>query len=105
MFRIFKNLFAGTHNGSLKEALSNGAYLVDVRTAAEFADGSIQNAVNIPLDKLVSQLSKFKGKKNIVIFCRSGVRSSQAKRILESNGIQNVINAGSLNNVLKAINQ
>ena len=46
MFRIFKNLFAGTHNGSLKEALSNGAYLVDVRTAAEFADGSIQNVTH-----------------------------------------------------------
>lgn len=76
-----------------------------MRTAAEFADGSIQNAVNIPLDKLVSQLSKFKGKKKHCNFLPQWIRSSQAKRILESNGIQNVINAGSLNNVLKAINQ
>jgi phage shock protein E len=99
MFGIFKNLFAPTDNSNLKEAVKNGAFLVDVRTPAEFSGGSVKGAVNIPLDKVQSQLSKFKNKKSVVVFCRSGNRSSQAKRILESNGFQNVINGGTWQNV------
>lgn len=99
MFGIFKNMFAPTDNSGLKEAVKNGAFLVDVRTPAEFSGGSVKGAVNIPLDKVQSQLSKFKNKKNIVVFCRSGNRSSQAKSILEQNGFQNVINGGTWQNV------
>ncbi|WP_254080748.1 rhodanese-like domain-containing protein [Elizabethkingia anophelis] len=92
-------MFAPTDNNNLKEAIKNGAFLVDVRTPAEFSAGSVKEAVNIPLDKVPSQLSKFKNKKTIVVFCRSGNRSSQAKSILESNGYQNVINGGTWQNV------
>ncbi len=99
MFGIFKNMFAPTDNNELKEAVKNGAFLVDVRSAGEFSGGSAKGAVNIPLDKVQSQLAKFKNKKSIVVFCRSGNRSSQAKSILESNGFQNVINGGTWQNV------
>lgn len=99
MFGIFKNLFVQTDNNQLTEAIKDGAFLVDVRTPAEFSGGSVKGAVNIPLDKVPSQLSKFKNKKSIVVFCRSGNRSSQAKRILEQNGFQNVINGGAWENV------
>ena len=105
MFGIFKNMFAPTDNSGLEEAVKNGALLVDVRTPAEFSAGSVKGAVNIPLDKVQSQLSKFKNKKNIVVFCRSGSRSSQAKRILEQNGFQNVINGGTWENVNELIKQ
>jgi rhodanese-related sulfurtransferase len=73
---------------------------VDVRTPAEFAQGSVKGAVNIPLDQIEKQLAKFKGKKNIVVFCRSGSRSSKAKAILEQNGIINVTNGGSWEDVI-----
>lgn len=100
MLSIFKKLFgAATDNAPLKEVISNGAFLVDVRTPGEFAGGSVKGAVNIPLDKIQGQLAKFKGKKHIVVFCRSGNRSSQAKRILEQNGFQNVIDGGTWQNV------
>ena len=105
MFGIFKNMFASTDNSELKEVVINGAFLVDVRTPAEFSAGSVKGAVNIPLDKVSSQLSKFKGKKNIVVFCRSGNRSEQAKGILEQNGFQNVINGGTWQNVNQIVNQ
>lgn len=105
MFGIFKNMFAPTDNSGLKEAVSNGAFLVDVRTPAEFSAGSVKGAVNIPLDKVSSQLSKFKDKKNIVLFCRSGNRSGQAKRILEQNGFQHVINGGTWQNVSQEVNK
>ncbi|EKF54121.1 MAG: rhodanese-like domain-containing protein [Flavobacteriaceae bacterium] len=99
MLGIFKNLFGQKDNTELKEVLADNAYLVDVRTPSEFASGSVKGAVNIPLDKISGQLSKFKGKKNIVVFCRSGNRSSQAKSILEKNGFKNVVNGGTWQNV------
>lgn len=105
MFGIFKNMFAQTDNSHLKEAVKNGAFLVDVRTPGEFSSGSVKGAVNIPLDKVHSQLSKFNNKKTIVVFCRSGNRSSQAKSILESNGFQNVINGGTWENVNNLANE
>ncbi|MBS1573036.1 MAG: rhodanese-like domain-containing protein [Bacteroidetes bacterium] len=105
MFGIIKNMFAPTDNSNLKEVVKNGAFLVDVRTPAEFSGGSVKGAVNIPLDKVPSQLSKFKNKKSIVVFCRSGSRSGQAKSILESNGFQNVINGGTWQNVKQIVNQ
>lgn len=100
MFGIIKNLFSSADNTQLKQAINdNGTFLVDVRTPSEFAGGGVRGAVNIPLDKLPSQLDKFKGKNTIVVFCRSGNRSGQAKAILERKGFQNVINGGTWKNV------
>lgn len=100
---FFSAIFGGTDNSMLTEAIKEGAFLVDVRSAGEFASGSVKGAVNIPLDKIGSQLPKFKGKKNIVVFCRSGNRSGQAKSILEQQGFQNVINGGTWSNVNQCI--
>jgi rhodanese-related sulfurtransferase len=99
MFNLFKNLFAQTDDGELAAAIKEGAFLVDVRTPAEFAQGTAKGAVNIPLDQVQKKLASFKGKKHIVVFCRSGNRSSQAKAILEQNGFTNVINGGTWQNV------
>ncbi len=100
---FFSAIFGTINNSKSSEAIQEGALLVDVRSAGEFASGSVKGAVNIPLDRIGSQLSKFKGKKNIVVFCRSGNRSSQAKSILEQNGFQNVINGGTYQNVSQCI--
>ncbi len=83
----------------VKASKKNETFYVDVRTPAEFAQGSVKEAVNIPLDQVESQLAKFKGKKKIVVFCKSGNRSSQAITILEKNGIKNVTNGGSWQDV------
>jgi len=92
MFGLLKNIFG---NNEPTEILPN-AFIVDVRSPGEFASGSVKGAINIPLDSVRSQVAKFKGKEQVVVFCRSGMRSSQAKSILESNGIENVVNAGGL---------
>ncbi|MEQ7801924.1 rhodanese-like domain-containing protein [Pedobacter sp. ASV1-7] len=94
-------------NNLSKDKFSDKKYLflVDVRTEEEFAQGSVEGAVNIPLDKISGQLAKFKGKKNIVVFCRSGNRSSQAKTILQKNGLNNVTNGGTWQNVNSAISK
>jgi phage shock protein E len=105
MLGLFKSLFGQSDTPQLTEAIKNGAFLVDVRTPAEFAEGSVKGAVNIPLDKLPGQLARFKGKDTIVVFCRSGSRSSQAKSILEKNGFPNVINGGTWQQVQNIVTQ
>jgi rhodanese-related sulfurtransferase len=96
---LFQKLFGGTTAPNLKEIIHAGAFLVDVRTPGEFAEGHVKGSVNIPLDKLPAQLQKFTGKKNIIVFCRSGNRSAQARSILLQNGFSNVINGGAWSNV------
>lgn len=99
MFEFLKSLFGGAPAVDLAEIIARKPYLVDVRTPGEFAQGHPKGAVNIPLDRINASLDKFKGKKDIVVFCRSGNRSGQAKMILESKGFTNVVNGGTWNNV------
>lgn len=95
-------LFGKSNNVNLAEILNQRPFLVDVRTPAEFSSGSAKGAVNIPLDQVASKIAQFKGKSHIVVFCRSGNRSGQAKSILERSGINNVTNGGSVNAVISA---
>jgi phage shock protein E len=91
---LFQNLFGGGQTVDLQNLIEKGAFLVDVREPGEFAGGTAKGAINIPLGSVASQLEKFKGKEHIVVFCRSGNRSGQAKNILEQNGFKNVVNGG-----------
>jgi phage shock protein E len=91
---MFNQLFGGTPTADLQSIIKEGAFLVDVRTPGEFAAGNVKGSVNIPLDTIPAQLAQFKNKTNIVVFCRSGSRSSQAKAFLDQNGFTNVINGG-----------
>ena len=90
-------------NEALAKVINEGAFLVDVRSSGEFAGGSVKGAVNIPLDSIKQHLNKFNGKNHIVVFCRSGNRSSSAKSILEQNGFKNVTNGASWQNVASVL--
>ncbi len=105
MLNLLKNLLGHGDSAELSQAIKDGAYLVDVRTPGEYASGSVKGAVNIPLDKLQAELPKLKSKKNIVVFCRSGGRSGQAKAILNNSGFTNVMNGGTWENVKRAKGQ
>ena len=101
---IFNTIFGGNNNEKLVTLVKEGAFLVDVRYPDEFAEGNVKGSTNIPLDQIAVNLDKFKGKGNIVVFCRSGNRSGQAKSILEQNGFVNVTNGGTwqdVNTILK----
>ena len=69
-----------------------GAFLLDVRTPAEFALGTIPGAVNLPLEELRGRLSKLPRVGRIVIFCAAGLRGYLAERILRQNGWEDVAN-------------
>jgi rhodanese-related sulfurtransferase len=96
---LFQKLFGSGPAVDLKAVIAEGAFLVDVRTPGEFSSGHVKGSVNIPLASIPNQLNKFKNKKNIIVFCRSGMRSSQAKNILQQNGFTNVINGGTWDKV------
>ncbi|MBK7689927.1 MAG: rhodanese-like domain-containing protein [Bacteroidetes bacterium] len=99
---FFSNLFgSNVSNEELANHVKGGAMLVDVRSQGEFASGSAKGAINIPLDVIQGQIATFKNKKHIVVFCRSGNRSGQAKAILNQNGITNVSNGGTWQDVLR----
>jgi rhodanese-related sulfurtransferase len=78
----------------MKDLIEKGAFLVDVRTPEEFAEGHVNASMNIPLDELSNRMEEFKGKENIIVFCRSGARSGMAKSILNQAGFENVVNGG-----------
>ncbi|CAM4197880.1 rhodanese-like domain-containing protein [Flavobacterium weaverense] len=89
----------------MEEKIMKHAFLVDVRTVEEFSEGHVASSINIPLDQLLDHIDEFKGKEQIVVFCRSGNRSGHAKMILEQNGFKNVINGGTWQEVDDAINK
>jgi rhodanese-related sulfurtransferase len=67
----------------------NDAIVLDVRTEDEFKnDGHIDGAILIPIGSLASQLSKLQTYKDktILVYCRSGMRSVSASRILVNAG-------------------
>jgi phage shock protein E len=87
----------GADAAVVREKIKAGALVVDVRTPAEFASGAYQGAINIPLDQVEKRLADFGARKHaIVVYCRTGNRSGQAKVILEKNGFSDVTNGGGL---------
>lgn len=98
MFGLFKN--------KVKEALQKGAVIIDVRTPHEFDNGKVPGSINIPVDRISTSIERIRSmKKPVVVCCESGARSSQAKNILKSAGIDEVYNGGSWESVLKIINK
>ena len=80
---------------NLQEVISGGAVILDVRTKGEYQSGHLKNSINIPIDKLEQNIKKLNKNKSIITCCASGSRSASARRILKSNGFEQVYNGGS----------
>lgn len=82
--------------------VESGAVLLDVRTPAEYAEGHIDGANNIPVDEIAarsSDLDKLTGgdrDKPIVVYCGSGKRAARAKQALLTSGYDHVTNLGGI---------
>lgn len=76
--------------------------ILDVRREAEFADGHVKNAVNIPLSdmKNPANMSILEENQNIYVHCAGGYRSVIASSLLKRQGIHNIRNVnGGWNNI------
>lgn len=75
-----------------------GAFVLDVRELSEWEDGHIPDATLIPLGQLESRMTEIPKDQEVVIVCRSGNRSAQARDILLNAGFTNITSmAGGMN--------
>jgi phage shock protein E len=83
--------------GAVQEKIRSGAFILDVRTRGEFAEGAYPGARNIPVQELPGRLSELGPKETpVVAYCASGARSAQAVRILKGAGFTDVSDGGGL---------
>jgi len=69
--------------------------IIDVRSPEEFEKGHVDNSVNIPLNILSDSVQFLREYEHIILVCKSGGRSSKAKRFLENNyNFTNLFNGG-----------
>ncbi|MFL7812120.1 MAG: molybdopterin-synthase adenylyltransferase MoeB [Anaerolineales bacterium] len=78
----------------LAEKLKNGEdlRLIDVREPHELEISHLEGAELIPLGEFASHLSDLDSSQEIVLFCKSGTRSTRALEILASAGFKKVKN-------------
>ncbi|OXM83449.1 rhodanese-like domain-containing protein [Paenibacillus rigui] len=67
---------------------SDNMILIDVREPAEVKQGYIAGAINIPLSQLKQRATEIPAGKSVFLYCRSGMRSKQAARILYKKGFR-----------------
>jgi len=68
--------------------------VVDVRREAEFADGHVKGAQNIPLTEMtdVATIANFEDNQNLYIHCAGGYRSVIASSLIKRQGVHNLRN-------------
>ncbi len=68
--------------------------ILDVRTPEEFAEGYVENAVNIDFyeDVFPDELEGLDRDKTYLIYCRSGSRSGKTFKMMENLGFKDVYN-------------
>lgn len=68
----------------LMRSLNNDkSVILDVRTEAEYEMGNIEGSVLIPLDQLPNRIDELKIYDEILIYCRTNNRATQAFKILK----------------------
>jgi len=84
---IAANVLRGDHPiAHWSDTRPDEVFLLDVRSAAEFARGSVDGAVNIPLSELRARLEEIPTDRDIWVFCAVGQRAYYATRALLQHG-------------------
>ncbi len=84
------NGYQTIESNQAKSLIENGATIIDVRTSEEYQEGHIENAINIPVDR-INEVTSSKDT-TIIVYCASGVRSAQAAKVLKDAGYEKVYN-------------
>ncbi len=72
------------------QAQKDGAFVLDVRQLEEWAQGHISGATLIPLEELPNRLSEVPRNREVVVVCRTGIRSAEGRDVLKSAGFTRV---------------
>jgi sulfur-carrier protein adenylyltransferase/sulfurtransferase len=85
---------------------TNHLKLIDVREPHELEISRLPNATNIPLGQLAARLSELDSAEDMVLFCKSGARSTRALELLTSAGFKKVKNLkGGINAWAREVDQ
>lgn len=76
----------------LKEKMTSGLIVLDVRQPEEIAIAAIAGSVNIPMNELPARLAELNPEAPIAVICHHGMRSEMAARFLLKNGFTSVAN-------------
>ena len=81
--------------------------VVDVRSEGEYASGAIEGALNHPLQGLPDTLLDMGVEldEEVIVYCRSGRRSAQAKALLTQAGFQRVFDGGPMTKLEQVLEQ
>ena len=83
---ILSGLTSNVQWSDIAALKAKGSYLLDVRSAKEFAEGIIPGAVNIPIDDLRERISEIP-KEHVVVLCQVGQRGHTATVLLREQGV------------------
>ncbi|MBQ2873370.1 MAG: rhodanese-like domain-containing protein [Bacilli bacterium] len=72
------------------DLINNEAIVIDVRSNDEYDTGHIEGSINIPVDNINSV--NYNKDTTIIVYCATGMRSSNAAETLISLGYTNVYN-------------
>ena len=91
-----------TEQSAVQPEKAKGVW-IDVRSAEEFNAGHLQDAVNIPHDKIIARIQAVSPDKNapVNLYCRSGRRAEAALNELINAGYTNVTNHGGYEDLVK----
>lgn len=67
-----------------------GLVILDVRTVSEYESGHLDGAINFPVDELSGRLSELNPDVELLVYCRTGNRSTTAVGILRENGYDRI---------------
>jgi rhodanese-related sulfurtransferase len=67
-----------------------GLVILDVRTVSEYESGHLEGAINIPVEALSGRLSELNPNDELLVYCRTGNRSTTAVGILRENGYDRI---------------
>ena len=67
-----------------------GLVVLDVRTVSEFDSGHLEGAINIPVEELSGRLSELNQNDELLVYCRTGNRSTTAVGILRESGYERI---------------
>ena len=71
-----------------KKIADTGAYqLIDVRTKEEYAKGHVKDAINVPLEDLLSKINEIPKNKPTLLYCTTGERGEMAYEIIKDKGL------------------
>ena len=81
--------------------------IVDVRSEGEYASGAIDGALYHPLQGLPGTLLDMGVEldEEVIVYCRSGRRSAQAKTLLKQAGFQLVFDGGPMTQLEQVLEQ